>query len=424
MLIKPTFIFLKIAIQSVILASTLFFLAACNDKPSDMAINLLPDTVSIRTLSSVDTLIITGKTVFTPKLPIFNTGSVFIGKFEDVSAITLLNFAFLPDTLGNLNAEDIESVELTLYPQRYAYGDTLNGNYGFDIYRVTRRWTPDSTNYDSVMVSPANYYEPNKIASYDGRITLADTMANIKLSLPPEIIIEWLKTELALDTVTNTMLPKRIPNWGLAFIPKENSTVINRFEASAPNKAVSSTILVKYKDVAKDSIRNLNLVSGVDVTFLKTSIPDTNDVVLQNGLNYWTRFDFDLSSIPRFSGIHKAQFELTLDRTRSRHGNVPLDSIIDLAYFENDLKSSFFNYTGAKSADSDVYVFPSITSISQYMNKYGGKFSLVLMPNSIVNQSQELERLTFFGNDDPVISKRPTLKIIYSLNPAYLEPNK
>lgn len=416
--------FSKIALKSFMIAIALFWMSACNDKPSDMAINLLPDTVSIRTLSSSDTLLITGKAVYTPKLPIFNTGSVFIGRSEDVVAVTLLNFAFLPDTLSNVKVEDIESVELTLFPNRYAYGDTMSGNFGFDIYRVNRRWTPDSTTYDSIMVSPANYYGTEKIATYDGRITLADTMANIKLNLPHELIVEWLKTELALDSATNTMLPKRIPNWGLAFIPKENCNVIHRFEASAPSKAISSQILVKYKDIAKDTIRNLNLVSGVDVTFLKTSVPDTSDVIIQNGLNYWTRFDFDLSSIPRFSGIHKAQFELTLDRSRSRHGNVPLDSIIDMAYFENNLKSSFFNYTGGRVVNSDVYVFPSITSISQYMNKYGGKFSLVLMPNSIVNQSRELERLTFYGMDNPDIAKRPTLKIIYSLNPAYLEPNK
>ncbi len=416
--------FLKIALKSVMIAVALFWVSACNDKPSDMAINLLPDTVSIRTLSSNDTLLIIGKAVYTPKLPIFNSGSVFIGRSDDVVAVTMLNFAYLPDTLGNVKVEDIQSVELTLFPNRYAFGDTISGNYGFDVYRVNRRWTPDSTTYDSIMVSPANYYGAEKVATYDGRITLADTMASIKLSLPHEMIVEWLKTELTLDTATNTMKPKITPNWGLAFVPKENCNVIYRFEASAPNKALSSKILVKYKDIAKDTIRDLNLVSSVDVTFLKTAVPDTNDVIIQNGLNYWTRFDFDLSSIPRFSGIHKAQFELTLDRSRSRHGNVPLDSIIDMSYFENNIKSKTFNYTGGRIVNSDVYIFPSITSISQYMNKYGGKFSLVLMPNSIVNQSRELERLTFYGMDNPDISKRPTLKIIYSLNPAYLEPNK
>lgn len=415
---------LKIFLNSVFLFAAIFLLHSCNDKPSDLAVNLLPDTVSVKTISSLDTLLITGKTVYMPKLPIFNSGSVFIGKFEDITAVTLLNFAFLPDTLGNLTIEDLKSAKLTLYPDRYAFGDTLSGNYGFDIYRVNRRWTPDSTTYDSLMISPANYFDPIKIGTYDGRINLKDTIDPINIELPYDMIIDWLKTEMVLDTAKNTMVPKRIPNWGLAFIPKDNSTVINRFEASAPAKALASKITIEYLNRTLDSTVLLNLISGVDVTFLSTSVPDTSEIVVQNGLNYWTKLDFDMSMIPRFSGIHKAQLEFTLDPSRSRHGNVPLDSIISLALFENDLKSSFFDYTGGRLSGTNTYQFPSITSVSQYMNKYGGKFSLVLHPNSIVNQSRELERLTFFGFNHPDTTKRPMLKIIYSLNPAYLEPQK
>ena len=399
-------------------------LISCNDKPSDLAVNLLPDTVAVRTISSYDTLLITGKTVFKPFLPIFNNGSVFIGKFEDMTAVSLLNFAFLPDTLGNIKAEGIESAELTLYPNRYAYGDTLGGYFGFDVYRVTRRWTPETTTYDSIMVSPADYFSSEKITTWEGNIALKDTLDPIKISLPADLIIDWLKTELVLDTATNTMVPKRIPNWGLAFVPKENSRVIHRFEAAAPAKTVSTTIVVKYKDPIADTTKYLNLISGVDVCFLQTSVPDLDEIVIQNGLNYWTRFDFDMSMIPRFSGIHKTQLELTLDPSKSRKGNVPLDSVLEMGFFLNDTRVDSFTYTGGRQSGSDVYIFPSLTGISQYMNKFSGKFSLVMMPHSLVNQSRELERLTFYGFNHPDTTKHPTLKIIYSLNPAYLEPKR
>jgi hypothetical protein len=402
----------------------LFLISSCNDMPSDLAVNLLPDTVAVKTLSSEDTLIITGRTVYAPHYPIFNNGSVFIGKFNDITAATLLNFAYLPDTLGNIKEEQIESAVLNLYPERYAYGDTLGGTMGFDVYRVIRRWTPDSTTYDSLFVSPSNYFATEKIQSWEGKITLKDTMDKISINLPSNLIIDWLKTEMVLDTATKTMKPKRIANWGLAFVPKQNSTVIHRFVASAPTQVVSTSLIVKYKKEGQDTLSYLNLLSGVDVSFLKTPLPDTNEVVIQNGLNYWTRFDFDLSMIPKFAGIHKAQFELTLDESRSRKGNVPLDTIVELAYFLNGKQSTTFDYTGYRVEKSNKYLFPSITSMVQFKNKYDGKFSLVLLPYTLNNQSRELERLTFYGISNPDLSKRPILKIIYSLNPAYLEPKK
>ncbi|MBX3042889.1 MAG: hypothetical protein KIT33_12205 [Candidatus Kapabacteria bacterium] len=412
-------------IFSLVIATVLFVsLISCNDKPSDLAINLLPDTVAVSFLSSLDTMIITGKSVYSPKLPIFNNGSVFIGKFEDMEAISLINFAYLPDTLGNITVDLIESAELTLYPDRYAYGDTLGGSFGFDIYQVIRRWTPESTTYDSVMVSPANYFSTQKIGQWEGNIQLADTIDPIKIELPHDLIIEWLKTETVFDSTSQSMVPKRIPNWGLAFIPKPNTNVIHRFEAAAPAKLLSSTVVVKYKDAQADTTKYLNLVSGIDVSYLKSSIPDTEKVVIQNGLNYWTKFDFDITMIPKYSGFHKVQFELTLDPENSRAGNVPLDSVIEMGYYIDEQKSNFFNYTGFRQAGTNKYIFPSLTSIFQYINKFSGKFTLELTPYAIENQSRELERLTFFGLDEPDESKRPTLKIIYSLNPAYLEPGK
>lgn len=398
-------------------------LYSCNDKPSDLAVNLLPDTVEVKSISTYDTLLITGRTVHQQNLPIFNTGSVFIGKHDDVSAIYMVVYGLIPDTLGTLREDQIQSTELVLRPNRYAYGDTNGGSFGFDIYKVSRKWTPITTTYDSVMVSPADYYS-EKIGSWEGNIALKDSMDPISIMLPSDLIIEWLKSEMVLDSATNTMKPQKIPDWGLAFIPKNNSNVIYSFEASAPQKVLQSTIDVKYKLDGNDSLYNLHLIPGIDVSFLSTNIPDTSQIVIQNGLNYWTKLDFDLSMIPKFSGIHKVQLELTLDESKSRKGNRPLDTLIEISYFENETKSIIFNFLGKRQENSNKYIFPSLTSIVQFKNRMNGKFSLELLPYTLQNMSRELERLTFFGFDNEDPDKRPILKVIYSLNPAYLEQNK
>jgi hypothetical protein len=405
-LLKITFVFICI-----------FVINSCNDKPGDLAINLLPDTVKIKSISTYDTTLITGTRVYRPHFPLFNLGTVFLGKANGISAVTLLNFAFIPDTLGTLTEDKIESVQLRIYPNRYAMGDSLNGTLEFNIFQVVRRWNPDTTNYDSLIVAPANYFGSEKLYLFTGRITLQDTINPILINLPKKLILDWLKTEMVLDTTTHTMVPKRITNWGIAFVPTQNSTVINSFSSNTSTNVTSSKIFVNYRD-KKDSVNVLELVSGVDVTYLDVPKPDTNDIVIQDGGNFWTEISFDLSIIPKYAGIHKAQFELFLNPSKSYQGNVPLDSIVEGDYFYQANSTPTFQYLGYKEPNSNRYIYPSFTSAVQYWNRNSGNGSIVLMPNSPSNQGRELERLVFYGINAPEIEKRPVLRVIYSVNPA------
>jgi hypothetical protein len=405
-------IFFKITIVFI----CIFVISSCNDKPGDMAINLLPDTVKIKSISTYDTVLITGARVYRAKYPIFNLGTVFIGKANGITAVTLLNFAFIPDTLGTLTEDKIENAELRIYPQRYAMGDSLNGNLQFDILKVIRRWNPDTTNYDSLIVAPADYFG-EKLSSFQGRITLQDTIPYISFNLPKHLIIDWLKTEMVLDTATSLMVPKIIPNWGIAFVPNQSTNVINTFSSNAANTATSSKIFVSYKD-SKDSLNVLELASSVDMTYLDIPKPDTNDIVIQDGANYWTELSFDLSMIPKYAGIHKSQFEMFLNPSKSYQGNVPLDSILEGDYFYSSSGTPTFQYLGYKEPGTYRYIYPSFTSAIQYWNRSDGKGSIVLLPNSPSNQGRELERLVFYGINAPEIDKRPVLRVIYSVNPV------
>ncbi len=43
------------------------------------------------------------------------------------------------------------------------------------------------------------------------------------------------------------------------------------------------------------------------------------------------------------------------------------------------------------------------------------------MPHSIYNQALELDKLVFYGINETDTNKRPSLKVIYSLNPNNFE---
>lgn len=391
------------------------YLISCNDKPADLAVNLLPDTVTTKGISTFDTLLIPSIRVYKAKYPIFNLGSIFIGKANGISSVSLSNFAYLPDTLGYVTEDKIESAKLEIYPKRYAMGDTVNSNLSFDIYRVIRAWSPDTTNYDSLIVSPANYFG-EKIGTYQGSIALKDTMEVITFDLPKSMIAEWLKTTNVYDTTKKDSVPKRIPNWGIAYVPKEGTNVMNSFAGSKIGASVLSKITVKYKDKS-DTTRALNLEAGIDVSFLDAEKPSGEDIVIWNGLNYWTEIQFDLSMIPRFSGIHKAQLDLFLNKDKSFKGNNNLDSIIEANFFWDPDGESTFQYL-ALSDSTGKFRFTSLTSTFQLWNKYDGKGSIVFMPHNTFNQANELDKLVFYGINAIDTTKRPQLRVIYSLNPS------
>lgn len=403
-------------INNILALIITLYLVSCNDKPVDMAVNLLPDTVTTKGISSFDTLLIPAIKVYRAKFPIFNLGSLFIGKANGISAVSLSNFAFLPDTLGYVTEDRIESAKLTIYPRRYAMGDTNNPNLSFDIYRVIRAWTPDTTNYDSLMLSPANYFG-EKIGTFNGSIQLKDTMDPITFDLPKNMIADWLKTTNVYDTTLKDSVPKRIVNWGIAYVPNSSCNVINSLYSNKIGGKIFSIININYKD-KNDSTQILSLSSGVDVSFLDAPKPQENeDIVLWNGINYWTEISFDLSMIPKLSGIHKAQFDLFLDESKSFHGNNKLDSIIEANYFQNPDGESTFQYVAARDS-ANRFRFTSLTSTFQLLNKGNGKGSIVFMPNNTNNQANELDKLVFYGLNAIDTTKRPQLRIIYSLNPS------
>ena len=410
---------MKIKYYSLLLLILAVILSSCNDKPSDLAINMLPDTVQIKGISTLDTLLIPSIRVYKARFPLFNYGSVFIGKANGITAVTLSNFAFIPDSLSWLKEDKIESAVLKILPERYTFGDSTTGNFEFDIRPVLRRWNTDTTNYDSLIISPANYFG-EVIATHNGRITLKDTLDPITYQLPKSLIIDWLRTEMKYDSTQGKEVPKLIPNWGIAYIPKENTNVIHRFTGNRVNQTVTSTIKVTYRDSA-NALKSFELSSGVDMTFLDYPKVDTNDIVIQDGVNYWTEIFFDLTMIPKLAGIHKARLELFLDKSKSQQGNVPLDSIIEANFFRDNASTSVFQYL-AGSDESGKYTFNSITSSAQVWNKETGKGSIVVMPHGTLNQARELEKLVFYGLNAEDPAKRPTLKIIYSLNPGNFEP--
>lgn len=383
---------------------------SCNDLPTEIGKPLLPDTVSLAAISTRDTVLIPEAINYQGMFSLFNVGTILVGKYKSMTAIALSKFADVPDTLQSLTVDDIQSVQLSIVPRRYAIGDTMSEKFGFKIYRVNRRWVPDTTTYDSIMVSPKNYLDDQPIASFDSTITLQDTMKVITIELPKDLIVQWLNTDIT-------------GIYGLAIIPNEDCNVIHQFGAQGINAGDVYQQINVYYTTKENTTASFKMISGIDCSFVTGDVPNLqNHFVLQGALNWWVKLKFDVSPIQKiagkFAGIHKAQLEFYLDSANSYWGNYGLPENIEIrrlpegeTNISNLVGSPYYAY---KDSLSNKYIFPSITSVVQDWVNADGKGELILLPYNISSASGQLDRLSFYGLDAPQIEYRPYLRIFYS----------
>src|SRR5210317_1261131 len=75
------------------------YFTACNDEPTQVGYSFITDTVGVYSLSSSDINFIEKVTSEPYHLPVFQSGVVAIGKFQEYEAISNIRFAEFSDTL-------------------------------------------------------------------------------------------------------------------------------------------------------------------------------------------------------------------------------------------------------------------------------------------------------------------------------------
>lgn len=380
-------------------------LHSCNEDPTGLGFELLYDTVSVQTIESVDyPLISKTENVRTPKM-IFNSSCIYIGKTNGMTAVSLLRFQYIPDSLADLSIDKISDCYLELYPNTYAFGD-LNANFlSFDIQKVTKYWTANST-CDTLFDAGGNsdYFDNVVQGTYSGAIPLGDTVTSIKIPIRKELLLEWFA--MARDSIIN---------WGIAFIPNQSSNIIRQFSAQVIGDSLKrAQITLKYYD-EKDSARTLRLNTAIDASIVCSSEIESDDIVIRGGVIDKSALFFDLTHIPAESGILHAELELTLDRSKLKLGNMPVDSIIAGGfYYGNNLDTnpSQIVYAFRKSG-TDKYIFPNMVPLIERFIRTGGTGRLVLYTEGW-SMIRRLDYMPFFGNKESNIELRPQLRIVYS----------
>lgn len=415
-----------------LLVSGIIF-SSCNEQPTELGTSLLTDTVEVYGISSDDNdlLLSSGTKHSDPQT--FGIDEILFGKSGETEAISFVRF-ILPDSLDALLPEDMISAKLKVYPSDYAFGNLENPYQSFSIKQVNKFWfksmsSPDSnTTYD--MINTDASYFGNQIATWSGVFPIADsgkTAEPIIFDFPKELLEDWLTLERVIkDNVKDptkkdtTYQPK--VNWGLAFLPNDDSEVISQINAQnvpgSKDEEEYTHIELIYNH-SSGTIDTLKLHTGIEATFSNSPDGTTDDkIVIQGSVEKQGLISFDVSEIPALAGIHKAEMTLISDTGASRWGNKGRDSIFRAIAYDINEKSTSTAFTGRFVDGSDkILKFPSIAQAVQIWVRKGGKGSLEIAPASINDQMRQIDRTEFFGveNENPAL--RPKITIIYSLQP-------
>ncbi len=384
-------------------------LNSCNEDPTNLGFSLIKDTVAIVVESGKDSIYITSAEPYLYNPETFNPGAVLIGKYGDYKSSSLVRFANIPDTLDDLSESDILSAELIVYPLNYAYGDFKGTNLlSFKVKPVIKYW--DNKLATDQFYSDNSMFDNKVVAQWSGSIKLKDsTMDPINMPLDKGLVLDWLKkTAGKKDTI-----------WGLAFLPDDNSTVINRFAAQGSGALDYARIKIVCS-TAPGIVDTIYFTSAIDKYFLMGKAPENNKITIEGGRQIRSRLNFDITTIPTLAGIHRAELELTMDAENSYFGSSTVDSVIRVDYFESasDEKLAnplFYFFMKRESSTSNKYIAKSLAPVFSQMLVTGRKGYIVFRFDEPISELNSANKIVFHGPADPDASKRPKLRLIYSL---------
>jgi hypothetical protein len=446
-----------VSFRYVLLGALCVIALSCNDAPGPVGSGLIPsDNITLVTVSS-DTIPLLSSTEvgqFTPRLgsdiaQVLSTNPAFIGAAiandnpgTFITGTTFLSFnpPVFNDSLreayfSTLTPDDILAASLLVSPGQFILGDSLRQIASFRIHAVTRPWYSDNSQ------QAINLQDPSLIGRQVGahqaistnslRIDASQTLTR-KVRLPITdklLILRWLRTgSVAWSSVDGLALVPDTATARTMYALTDGSRIVIRLRSATSE---TGDTVITMNEFARSSI-------------VRSALPNNSggdSIIIQGGAALRTRIDFDLSRLPPFATIHRAELVLNVDTVRSTISNFGLPFSIQLYPAQNAAfpaaQRAFESQRNTISAVSAVGIFDNTTGTARYVFsstlnmssvvesilKNGGKKSMILQlrPELISGTStqrsdeeQTTTRIVFHGLRQPDLSLRPRLIITYS----------
>ncbi|HEX7356431.1 MAG TPA: hypothetical protein VF270_01830 [Ignavibacteriaceae bacterium] len=383
---------------ALISVSTILLLIGCNDSPSDLGIGFLPqDGIEVLKLDSSVDSIPQQSNSFKKVVNLGNSDQLLLGKAQNVTANTLMRFAFvIPDSIkseieaNNLTVLD-SYVEMT---KNYIFGDS-SAVFDYQVHKINSGWSSSTFTADSFATLS---YDNNDVST--NRSTSNDTTYSFHLE--NTLASSWLKNYVDTSLASNN---------GIVLTPTENTNKVlgfTAFNVSGINDPRMRVVVQKpgaYTDTLVGYI-------AVDVSVVLGDIPNTGNenLSIQSSLTSEGKLWFDLSVLPSGATISSAKLTLTLDTLQTKTGSDFTNSLSVYLFSDSAKREINTNYLYALNRSGSTFT-GTITNIVRAWNNNVDNQGMLIRATG---EQRGVEIFAIKGSNSANVLQRPKLEIVYS----------
>jgi hypothetical protein len=412
------------------LAAAGLSLVGCNETPTVIGSDYLPQDVEFRTLSfDASDMTITSGIAAISNSSGSNVATILTGRADDSAmAYGMMALTRTDSLLHGSNPKTVQTAQLRIRPLSYLYGDTTSRQTAFDVvvldeaFTLTTQWSDDLAS--RIESAPT-------LGTYTG--TLPDS-GYISVDLNVDATRAFLKDYYRIEQAGGDSAARVVTLKSIALRPHADVKRVASFYAAT--------------SLIADSLRpSLNL--GLGDTTLAISFGVSNwisrsaaafgdgKIVLAGGAPIRTLLKFSIDSIPETAVIHQATLTFHIDPAKSRWGNSSTPHYF-IGYIGDALTGSASTYlTSAQGVFgvsrpaldsvnfSDIVRIQSIApTISRWLRHERDSALgtpnhgiIIALDRGIIAGNPEtntIDYVTLFGPDAADPALRPTLTIMYS----------
>ncbi len=381
---------------------TAFFLTSCEKDPTDVGSNLLPpdDFINLVTVNSTtDNWLQNSKSFQGDAENLGRSKILLLGNHSGISSSILINtFIVLPDSVFTaLQADSIivQSAWMELQPI-YSWGDT-SSTLDLSAYRINQYWQHNNFNSDSLNLLS---YDNNNIAS---QVQESDSL--IVFNLDKNIVQGWLNARV------DTTLPK---NYGLLFKSIGNDKIMGFPAANGIEFGALPKLSIQIEKPGEyiDTLSTIVIREDVHVVEGDLATISSDKILLQAGLLGRGYLNIDMSKIPKYSVINKAELSVHYDSLLTEFGT-PISDSIEVSLFSDSLNLQIIDSTIAPIflIRNENYFKGDIRTLLQFIINGNQNYGLRL---KLSGEERSVDKLVIDGSTTNIDANKPKLTITYT----------